>query len=56
MADYLVTWEINVSADDAVDAARQAKAIQMESEHRATVFKVCDFDGKEETIDLEEYK
>lgn len=40
MTDYTVKWEINIEADSAEDAARQALEIQRDPESQATVFEV----------------
>ena len=52
MKDYLVTWEIELSATDPADAARQARAIQIDPTSRATVFTVHG-DGGAEQVDLD---
>lgn len=38
--DYLVSWEIEVKADNPVDAARKARVAQTLSGTRSTVFQV----------------
>jgi hypothetical protein len=40
MPDYLVTWEINVSADNPALAAHAALTIQRDPESTATTFQV----------------
>jgi hypothetical protein len=45
--DYLVTWEIEVKADNPVDAAEQARAAQTKPGTRATVFQVYGGDAKD---------
>lgn len=47
--EYLVEWEIEITAASPRDAARRAMEIQRDPQSRATVFTV---DG--ETIDLED--
>lgn len=36
--DYLVSWEIEVTAENPVDAARQARAAQAQPGTRSTLF------------------
>lgn len=51
--DYVVTWEMDVSADNPVEAAKLARAIQLRSNARATVFQVFSDDTEEPTqVDL----
>ena len=38
--DYFVTWEIEVKADNPVEAAKLARAVQTQPNSRATVFQV----------------
>lgn len=38
--DYLVTWEIEVAAENPVEAAKLARAAQIRPNARATVFDV----------------
>jgi hypothetical protein len=38
--DYFVSWEIEVEAESPVDAAKLARAAQLEPRARATVFQV----------------
>jgi hypothetical protein len=38
--DYLVSWEIEVSAENPVEAARLARAAQTQANTRSTVFQV----------------
>ena len=42
MADFKVTWEIDLVAETPEDAARQALAIQRDPKSLATVFDVID--------------
>lgn len=53
MKEYRVVWEIELSATDPADAARQARAIQLDPTCRATVFTVHGDRGAEQ-IDLDE--
>ena len=52
MASYSVIWTIDIEADTVEDAARQARAIQLDPESIATVFTVMDFNDADVTIDL----
>ena len=60
MPEYLVTWEINVWADDPVEAARKARDIQRDFLSAATEFVVREMDyddvdhHQDVTIDLTE--
>lgn len=38
--EYRVKWEIDIDADSPVEAAREARAIQLGSSSMASVFKV----------------
>ena len=49
-----VTWEIDVEANTAREAAEKALAIQRKPESAATVFDVVDGHGKKTRIDLDE--
>lgn len=40
MAEYVVTWRIEVDADTPEEAAREAQRIQREPDSHATVFQV----------------
>lgn len=54
MPDYRVCWEIDITADTPLHAARLAREIQTRPGSTATVFDV--HDGKtSERIDLEEH-
>jgi hypothetical protein len=53
MKDYRVVWEIELSATDPVDAARQARRVQLDPNSRATVFTVVGDSGHHE-IDLDD--
>jgi len=50
MPEYRVTWEIDISADSPLEAARQARLYQVKPDTTAVVFTVGD-----ETIDLLEW-
>lgn len=54
MAEFKVTWEIELEAETALEAARAALAIQRDPASTATVFTVVDPEGRVEQIDLEE--
>jgi len=55
MAEYNVTWTIQIEADSAREAAKKALEIQRDFFSTATVFEVNrDDNGESETIDLEE--
>lgn len=49
--DYLVTWEIEVNADNPMEAATLARAAQTRLATRSTVFRVCG-EGVDNKIDL----
>ena len=52
MPEYKVTWTIDIVAENAVEAARKAKEIQLDPENLAVVFDVTDERGDVETVDL----
>ena len=56
MPDFVVTWSIDIfDAENAIEAAKQARIIQLNPESIATVFEVQKrFTHAIETIDLEE--
>jgi hypothetical protein len=54
MAEYLVTWEINLNAESPLEAARKALTIHRDPKSTATVFVVTDEEGETKQIDLEE--
>lgn len=56
MPRYLATWEIDIEADTAHDAARQAHEIVRRPDTTATVYNVYEFDGDGDgnVIDLSE--
>jgi hypothetical protein len=49
---YRVSWEIDIEADSARDAARKAQDIQLDPSSTATVFKVQRPDGSVAMFDL----
>lgn len=49
---YRVVWEIDLDADNAEDAARQALAIQRKPNSSAVVFDVRSPDGTSVRVDL----
>ncbi|MEN5275793.1 hypothetical protein ABE527_02470 [Brucella sp. TWI432] len=56
MPRYLVSWEIDIDADTAHEAARQAHEIVRRHDTTANVYKVIEHDrnGEAVTVDLEE--
>lgn len=52
MPDYVITWEIELTAETPVAAAQQALAIQRDPDSLATVFSVYSEQGAPITIDL----
>lgn len=57
MPDYLVLWQIHITADNPIEAAKQCLEIQRDPESIATVFQVQEISHlnnpiKYETIDL----
>jgi hypothetical protein len=53
MPDYLVTWEINVTADNPARAAQEALTIQRDPESTATTFQVIPEDPGLDPITVE---
>lgn len=53
MKEYRVVWEIELSATDPVDAARQARQVQLDPACRATVFTISGDDTCRQ-IDLDD--
>jgi len=51
--EYRVIWEIELSATDPVDAARQARRVQLDPNCRATVFTVSGDYGQQQ-VDLDD--
>ena len=51
---FTVVWEIQVEAETAIEAARQALAIQRDPNSTATVFEVEEFRPLPTTVDLGE--
>jgi hypothetical protein len=54
MPDFLVEWSIDLEADSAEDAARQAWALMRGEDSTANSFRVYDEDGNPVTVDLQE--
>jgi hypothetical protein len=56
MRTFIVEWTINVDAENKLEAARKALAIQRDPNSSATIFEVMPEDGLEspETVDLDE--
>jgi hypothetical protein len=52
MQTYFVTWEIEVPADDPIEAAQAARALQLDLSRRTTVFDVFDEEGEVTRVDL----
>lgn len=52
MAEYLVSWEIELDADSPLDAAKLALEIHRDPTSIATVFDVVDESGTKTRIDL----
>ena len=53
MTSYLVTWEIDVEAEDEVDAAYEAKEIMQDKTSEALSFSVKSY---RKTVDVDLYK
>jgi hypothetical protein len=53
-AEYRVVWEIDVCAETPLEAARQARWLQRQTDTTAVVFDVYDPDGDVTRIDLED--
>ncbi len=51
LADYRVRWEIDLSANSHVNAAHQARQVQLRPESLATVFDVLRRDGSTDQLD-----
>jgi hypothetical protein len=55
MKKYFIIWEIDIEAENAVEACRQALDIQRDKESMATVFSVFEEDSTDMTyVDLSE--
>ena len=52
MPDFKVEWLIDVGANDATGAAKEALRIQRDKGSQAVVFNVYDEDGKCTVVDL----
>lgn len=53
MTEYRVSWEIELDAESAIDAARLALEIQRDPESKATVFTVSFPNGPSTGIDID---
>jgi hypothetical protein len=53
MATYKVTWKIDVEADCPTDAARLARAYQVDPDTTATIFDVRKAHAKTVRVDLD---
>jgi hypothetical protein len=50
---YVVSWDIDIDAESAVEAAREAKRIQADPKSGANVFDVREFtDTTDETLEI----
>lgn len=62
MPEYLITWKINISAENPLEAAKEARKTQLDKGSLATIFEVSELAIKDkspsikstETIDLED--
>lgn len=55
--EYIVTWTVELDADDAVNAAALAHGMLVDPDNTAVVFQVRKSDSENwKTIDLEEHK
>lgn len=52
MPSYRVTWEIDVDADDPLDAAKQAHAVQIADDRIADYYNLTDNKGRRFGVDL----
>ncbi len=52
MTSYSVNWKIDIEAESAVEAARQALEIHRDPASLATVFEIYDEDGNHTSVDL----
>ena len=50
--EYLVTWQIEVTADDAEGAAEAARMAQLDPDTLAVHFLVQDSDGQETKVEV----
>lgn len=54
MKSFLVQWKIDIEADNAIEAAKEALYIQRDKGSTSTVFQITDkITGVEETIDVD---
>jgi len=51
VGEYHLKWEIDLTADSPLEAAKEALAIQRDLDSIASVFTVTDKDGNETIID-----
>lgn len=56
MNNYKVEWHIDIEAENAVEAAREARRIQLDKDSTATVFKVSDNKLENIFYDVDLYK
>lgn len=57
MTDYEVSWTIDLDGDNPVDAARRARAFQLDHNSTATVFHVTDrVTGETTKVDLSNHE
>jgi hypothetical protein len=55
MTEFLVAWKIDIDETDPVEAAKEARKIQLDTESIATVFEVTDKNaGQTFEVDLSE--
>lgn len=54
MPQFRLIWEIDIDADDAVTACREARRIQLNPEATVGVFDVTDKEGRTVKVDLDE--
>lgn len=54
MPQFRLTWEIDIDADDAVTACREARRMQLDAGAIVGAFDVTDKEGRTVHIDLDE--
>jgi hypothetical protein len=52
MSSYFVVWSVHVDAENAVDAAEQALAMQRDPDSNRTAFSVYDDNAERVIVDL----
>ena len=52
MKSFRVVWEIDIEAESALEAVRDARRTQLNTDSDAVVFRVTDENGEVEDIDL----